>query len=47
MIIVNGWCAVGMWEGELENRETSVSLKGEMGKDFCPNVLRPFLENID
>ncbi len=20
---------------------------GEMGKDFCPNVLQPFLENID
>ncbi len=20
---------------------------GEMGKDFCPNFLQPFLENID
>ncbi len=22
-------------------------LCGEIGKDFCPNLIRPFLENID
>ncbi len=25
----------------------SVQSMEEMGKDFCPNVLQPFLENID
>ncbi len=25
----------------------SVKSRGEMGKDFCPNFLQPFLENID
>ncbi len=25
----------------------SVQSMGEMGKDFCPNFLQPFLENID
>ncbi len=25
----------------------SVQPMGEMGKDFCPNFLEPFLENID
>ncbi len=25
----------------------SVQLMGEMGKDFCPNFLQPFLEDID
>ncbi len=25
----------------------SIQSMGEMGKDFCPNVLQPFLENID
>ncbi len=25
----------------------SVQSMGEMGKDFCPNVLQPFIENID
>ncbi len=29
-------------------RGVSVQSKGgEMGKDFCPNFLQPFLENID
>ncbi len=33
---------VGKWrEG------VSVQLMGEMGKDFRPNFLQPFLENID
>ncbi len=47
MINVNGWCAgwkggVGKWGVRL-----SVQSMGEMGKDFCPNFLQPFLENID
>ncbi len=25
----------------------SVQSVGEMGKDFCPNFLQPFLENVD
>ncbi len=25
----------------------SVQSMGEMGKDFCPNFLQPFLENVD
>ncbi len=25
----------------------SVQSMGKMGKDFCPNVVQPFLENID
>ncbi len=25
----------------------SVQSLGEIGKDFCPNVLQPFLETID
>ncbi len=25
----------------------TVQSMGEMGKDFCPNFLQPFLENID
>ncbi len=25
----------------------SVQSMGEMGKDFCPNFLQPFLETID
>ncbi len=27
--------------------EMSVQLMGEMGKDFCPYFLQPFLESID
>ncbi len=40
MITVKGWCAGG--KGGM-----SVQSMGEMGKDFCPNFLQPFLENID
>ncbi len=25
----------------------SIQSMGELGKDFCPNFLQPFLENID
>ncbi len=41
MITVNGWCAGGRGVG------VSVPSMGEMGKDFYPNLLQPFLENID
>ncbi len=41
MITVNGWCAGG------KGGWVSVQSMGEMGKDFCPNFLQPFLENID
>ncbi len=27
--------------------DVSVQSMGEMGKDFCPNFLQPFLGNID
>ncbi len=29
------------------NGEMSVQSMEEMGKDFCPKFLQPFLENID
>ncbi len=32
---------------EWGNGETSVQLMREMGKNFCPNFLQPFLEYID
>ncbi len=37
------------WGGgrELINGEMCVQSMEEMGKDFCPNFLQPFLENID
>ncbi len=41
MITVNEWCAGGKGGG------VSVQSVGEMGKDFCPNFLQQFLENID
>ncbi len=46
MITVNGWCAGG--KGRLLGERGGVSAQsmGEMGEDFCPNVLQPFLENI-
>ncbi len=37
---------MGFW-GENRNGEMSVQSMGEMGNDFCPNFLRPFLENVD
>ncbi len=46
MITVNGWCAGGKG-GVGERGVVSVQSMGEMGKDFCPNFLQPFLENID
>ncbi len=35
------------WKGEYGDGEMSVQSMGEIGKDFCPNILQPFLENID
>ncbi len=37
------------WEGGgggAPGGAVSVQSMGEMGKDFCPNFLQPFLENI-
>ncbi len=33
--------------GEYGIGEMRVQSMGEVGKDFCPNFLQPFLENID
>ncbi len=46
MITVNGWCAGGKG-GRRKGGGVSVQSMGEMGKNFCPNILQPFLENID
>ncbi len=35
------------WRGVGERGGVSVQPMGEMGKDFCPNFLQPFLEIID
>ncbi len=40
MITVSGWCTGG-------KGGVSVQLIGEMGTDFCPNFLQPFLEKND
>ncbi len=47
MITVNGWCAGGKGGGGREKGGMSVQSMWEMGKDFCPNFLQSFLENID
>ncbi len=44
MITVNGWCAGRKGGGGSEWGGVSVL---SMGKDFCPNFLKPFLEKID
>ncbi len=36
-----------MGEVQVGWEEMSFQSISEMGKDFCPNVLQPFLENID
>ncbi len=46
VLTVNGWCAGGMGWGWV-NGEMNVQSMGEMGKDFYPNFLQPFLENIE
>ncbi len=38
---------MGWGGGGEKNGEMSVQSMGEMGEDFCPNFLQPFLENID
>ncbi len=47
MITVNGWCAGGKGGGRRKGGGVSVQSMGEMGKDFCPYFLQPFLENVD
>ncbi len=47
MITVNGWCAGGKGGGVGERGLGECQSMGEMGKDFFPNFLQPFLENID
>ncbi len=49
MITANGRCAGGKEEGGggCQKGGMSVQSMGEMGKDFCPNFLQSFLENID
>ncbi len=47
MITVNGWYAGGKGGGRGKGGQVSVQSMGEMGKDFCPNFLQPFLENIN
>ncbi len=47
MITVNGWCAGGKGGGRGMWGGVNVQSMGEMGKDFCPNLLQPFLENFD
>ncbi len=55
MITVNGWCAggmgggVGKWgdESSVNEGEHCLQSMREMGKNFCPNSLSPFLENSD
>ncbi len=42
-----GGVQVGREGGWLKGRWVSVQSMGEMGKDFCPNFIQPFLENID
>ncbi len=38
---------VGRDGGDYGIGEVSVQSMREMGKDFCPNFLQPFLENVD
>ncbi len=46
MITVNGrWAGGKEWVGE--RGWASVQSMVEVGKNFCPNFLQPFLENID
>ncbi len=47
MITVNGWCAGRKVGWGREKGGMSVQSMWEVGKDFCPNFLQPFLENID
>ncbi len=42
-----GGVQVGRWGEGREKGGMSVQSMGEVGKDFCPNFLQSFLENID
>ncbi len=46
MITINGWCAGGNVRGR-GKEGVRVQSTGEMGKDVCPKLLQPFLENND
>ncbi len=46
MMTVNGSCAGGKGVGRGKGGGVRVQSMGEMGKDFCPNFLQPFLETI-
>ncbi len=35
------------WGMDKGNGKMSIQSMEEMGKNFCPNVLQPFLESID
>ncbi len=43
-----GGVQVGKWGGGGGRKKGGMSIQsmGEMGKDFCPNFLQSFLENI-
>ncbi len=47
MITVNGECACGKEGGREMRSRVRVQSMGEIGKDFRPNFLLPFLENIN
>ncbi len=40
---------MGRWGGGVVGKKGGMSVQsmGEVGKDFCPNFLQSFLENID
>ncbi len=40
---------MGRWGGGSREKEGGMSVQsmGEVGKDFCPNFLQSFIENID
>ncbi len=47
MITVNEWYAGGKGGGRGKGGWVSAQSSVERGKDFCPNFLQPFHENID
>ncbi len=46
MVTVIGWCTGGKGGGRGKGMWANVQSMGQMRKDFCPNFLQPFLENI-
>ncbi len=45
--MIMGGVQVGRWGGGREKGGMSVQSMEEVGKEFCPNFLQSFLENID